>query len=63
MERDDAQQQTAAAKQETEDQMDANQIMITFSGTQTDAIDRLKVLATGLGGDPSTIQAAGGNIY
>ena len=47
MERDDAQQQTAAAKQETEDQMDANQIMITFSGTQTDAIDRLKVLATG----------------
>ena len=38
--------------------MDVNHMMITFSGIQTDVIDRLKELATKLGEDHATIQAA-----
>ena len=36
--------------------MDVNHMMITFSGIQTDVIDRLKELATKLGEDHATFK-------
>ena len=48
----------AAAGEDAEDAQDEHQYMITFSGKQADAIDRLKALAREHGADESKIKAA-----
>lgn len=58
VERDAAKSNAAAAADEGEYQREETNIMQIFSAKQTDAIDRLKVVAIAAGADPMTVETA-----